>query len=78
MIRPLTDDDVEGGVDGSDVVDVLDDAVFKQLESEEGSTMVKPPEEGDKPFPTTLISNLDPAGKSGVQRNQVFMIPVSR
>ena len=55
------DEDAEDGVD----------AAFKQLESELERTFANPPAEGENPLPTTLISSLDPAGKSGVQRTHV-------
>ena len=57
---------------GDDVVDgAVVDAVAKQLVSELEETLAKPPAEGEKPLPTTWISSVDPAGKSGFQTNQV-------
>ena len=68
MTRPPADDDADGELD---VAAVVEDAVFRQLESGLAETLVKPPEEGENPLPTTLISSLDPAGKSGVHRTHV-------
>ena len=75
MTRPPADDDADGELD---VADVVEDAVFKQLESGLEETLVKPPEEGENPIPTTLISSLEPAGKSGVHRTHVVWMPVLR
>ena len=74
----VDNDDEDSEVGRVDVTDIIVDAVAKQLEFELESTVVDPLAVGESPLPMTAICRTDPARKSGVQRYQVFVIPVSR